>query len=292
MARIAGWLAAVALGALVGFVCRGWLEATSDRGLASVPGEGGADSSMSAAALPSAGARDSAAVGADGPLQREIERLRAELAIEVALREELRGELEELRGSLPAPVEPGSEAGTAGSRVDAADLKWLDEALLLEAGLRPADIDALRERFEEIEMERLYLRDEATREGWLHTHRYRRAARELDASFGGLRDEFGDEAYDWLLYASGRANRVMVGGVLESSPAAQAGLESGDLVFSYDGVRIFSAGELQVATSEGAAGRRVVLVLDRGAERVWIYTVRGPLGVRLGTLRVKPVGGH
>jgi len=278
MVRAAGWMAAVALGALVGFVCRGWLEATSDRGRSSVP------------ALSYAAARDSAGVDVDGRLRREFERLRAELATEVALREELRGELEELRGRLAATAEPGSKAGTAGSRDDTADLQWLDEALLLEAGLRPADIDALRERFEEIEMERLYLRDEATREGWLNTHRYRRTARELDASFGALRDEFGDEAYDWLLYASGRANRVVVGGVLESSPAAQAGLESGDLVFSYDGVRIFSAGELQVATSEGEAGRRVVLVLDRGAERVRVYTVRGPLGVRLGSRRVKPAG--
>jgi hypothetical protein len=278
MARAAGWMAAVALGALVGFVCRGWLEATSGPGLPPPP------------ALSEAATGNSARADADGPLRRELERLRAELATEVALREELRGELEELRGKLAATAEPGSKAGNTGSRVDTADLKWLDEALLLEAGLRTADIDVLRERFEEIEMERLYLRDEATREGWLSTHRYRRAARELDTSFGALRDEFGDEAYDWLLYASGRANRVLVGGVLESSPAAQAGLESGDLVFSYDGVRIFSAGELQVATSEGEAGQPVVLALDRGAERVRVYTARGPLGVRLGRRRVKPTG--
>lgn len=290
MARAAQVMIAVALGALVGFVFRGLLEATSRDELLAAPGARSANPRASVAAELDP---ESGEVSADR-LRREVERLRAELASESALRQELQGELEELRQKLAAGVESTSPAAASPSRSrgqardETPRLQWLDEELLLRAGLMPAEIDALRERFESIEMERLYLRDEATRDAWLNTHRYRKAARELDVAFGALRDDFGDEAYDWLLYASGRHNRVMVGGVLENSPAAEAGLEPGDLIISYDGVRIFDTRELQSATTGGEAGRNVMLELDRGGESVSAYIPRGPLGIQLGPKREKP----
>lgn len=296
MARAAGWVTAVALGVVTGFVCRGLLEATSDPEPPVAPGEQGVASSAPVAAFHPAVTQSSGEGDTGDRLRREIERLHAELATEVALREELRGELEQVRRQLAAAGWTDSHAETdpargerrAAGRGELAHLQWLDEARLLEAGLHPADIEALRERFGEIEMERLYLRDEATRDGWLHTGRYRKALREIDLSLDALRGEFGDEAYDWLLYASGRENRVLVGGVIENSPAGEAGLQSGDLVFSYDGVRIFKGEELRRATSQGEAGRLVELALDRGGERVRVYVPRGPLGIRLGSQRAKP----
>jgi hypothetical protein len=231
-----------------------------------------------------------------GRLRRANERLRAELVSESALREALQGELEELRQKLADAVEATPQVAVDPSRSQSKDrdetarLQWFDEALLLEAGLTPAEIEALRERFEGIEMERLYLRDEATRDGWLNTHRYRKSAGELEVAFHALRNDFGDEVYDWLLFASGRNNRVAVGGVLEDSPAAEAGLESGDLIISYDGARIFGARELQMATTGGEAGRLVVLEFYRGGERVRVYVPRGPLGIRLGEQTRRPGG--
>jgi hypothetical protein len=292
MARAAQVMVALALGALMGFVFRGLLETRSDVEPQAAPAARGAASSVS----PAAESDPASEREFVGRLRRANERLRAELVSESALREALQGELEELRQKLADAVEATPQVAVDPSRSQSKDrdetarLQWFDEALLLEAGLTPAEIEALRERFEGIEMERLYLRDEATRDGWLNTHRYRKSAGELEVAFHALRNDFGDEVYDWLLFASGRNNRVAVGGVLEDSPAAEAGLESGDLIISYDGARIFGARELQMATTGGEAGRLVVLEFYRGGERVRVYVPRGPLGIRLGEQTRRPGG--
>lgn len=296
MTRAGQVVIALGLGALLGFVFRGLLEAPLRRELASLfdaPSGSFPRASVAGTPAPEPGP-EVGEVESSASLRREIEELRGELATQSALRQELQAELEELRREAAAGAEPASGAGAAAaqSRSRAGDatahLQWLDDALLREAGLSVSEIDALRERLEDIEMERLYLRDEATRDGWLNTPRYHKATHRLNVAFGTLRDDFGDETYDWLLFASGRPNRVMVGGVLENSPAAEAGLKSGDLIIRYDGVRIFDSWALQRATTRGEPGRIVTLEIARGDERSRVYVPRGPLGIRLGEKSVKP----
>ena len=113
--------------------------------------------------------------------------------------------------------------------------------------------------FEESELAVLYLRDQATREGWAGTPRFMQSLYELRS---GLREKLGDESFDWLLYATQRNNRVAARSVLATGPAAHAGLRSGDLILRYDGRTIFRGGELQRATTQGEAGR---MLPDGGA---------------------------
>jgi hypothetical protein len=132
---------------------------------------------------------------------------------------------------------------------------FFDEDLLLaEGGLDAAEAARLRETFEDLEMERLYLSDQAVREGWLYTPRYRR---EIQALTAETREALGDEGYDWMLYGASRHNRVLVNDLLSRSPASSAGVEIGDVVLRYDGQSIFTAHELQAATQQGPLGVRL-----------------------------------
>ena len=69
--------------------------------------------------------------------------------------------------------------------------------------------------------------------------RFVRLARWPNVNAGFLRIDNDDE-YDRMLYASGKQNRVVLSHVLHGSPAQNAGLETGDVVLSYDDVRIFT----------------------------------------------------
>ncbi len=208
---------------------------------------------------------------------------RAALATEVAW---LRDELEQMV-LLPPDVElpaPDPEA-TADAAADAPDsIGAFEEARLIEAGIPRDEMERLRDLFDRGRMDELYLNDQATREGWKPSARYRAEVRDLRQ---GLRDEIGDDNYDLLLYATGMNNRVIVSDVLRASPAMEAGILPGDVLVRYDGRRIFNRFELKRATTEGKAGSTVALDLVRAGEPLRIYTARGPLGVTM-QVEVRP----
>jgi S1-C subfamily serine protease len=116
------------------------------------------------------------------------------------------------------------------------------------------------------------------REGWNQNPRYRQELRQLERD---LRQELGDEDYDWLRYATGESNRVVVRDVLDRTPANRAGIRPGDSVRSYADRRIFTPGELKRATSRGEVGEWVRVELEREGEIVSVSVQRGPLGVVL-----------
>ena len=97
-----------------------------------------------------------------------------------------------------------------------------------------------------------------------------------------IQSTYGDETYDWFLYATNRPNRVMVEGVLGGSAAEDAGIKPGDLILSYDRERVFRPGPLVQGTLRGSLGDRVDVEVWRQGERVRLSLPRGPLGVRLG----------
>jgi hypothetical protein len=202
---------------------------------------------------------------------------RAALAAEVAW---LRDELEQM-ALLPPDVErpPQGPDATAAAAADTPEsIGVFEAARLIEQGISRDEVERLRDRFDSGRMDELYLNDQATREGWRHSARYRSELRDLRQ---GLRDEIGDDNYDLLLYATGMNNRVIVNDVLRASPAMDAGILPGDAVVGYDGRRIFNLFELKRATTEGKAGSTVAIDVVRAGEPLRIYAPRGPLGVTL-----------
>lgn len=161
-------------------------------------------------------------------------------------------------------------------------------ARFLAAGFDAEQEKQLTRRVDEVEMERLYLRDRARREGWVRTPEYRQAARELRNE---VRNEIGEDAYDRLLYAREQDNRVLVDSVLESSPAQEIGLQAGDVIIGYDGTRVFSYRDIRAARANGEAGDPVPLHVERNGEVLELEIPRGPLGVHLGASSVMPGAG-
>lgn len=198
------------------------------------------------------------------------------------------GDEQHLAGADPAS--PAAEAGDDQESPPQEPSEVPQVELLVRSGVEPALADAIQQRVSALEMERLYLRDQATREGWRNSERFSAAMNELLRPEEALRREFGDDVYDRYLYAMGRGNRVLVSSTIQDSPADVAGIRAGDTVLSYAGERVYSVGDLQSATSAGEPGASVVVELLRDGERWYATVPRGPLGVRLDVTRRAPSG--
>lgn len=144
-------------------------------------------------------------------------------------------------------------------------------ARLIEAGFSPDRAEYINARAETLRMEALQAQYEARRDGVPLTPRV----------FGAdpLRAELGDPEYERYLQALGRSTSVRVGGVLASSPAAQAGLEPGDEVVAYAGDRVFDMRELNELILEGQPGEPVTVDVLREGQPIQLVLPRGPLGI-------------
>jgi C-terminal processing protease CtpA/Prc len=162
------------------------------------------------------------------------------------------------------------------------------ETQLVAAGLEPQQAKSITQFLGDIEMERLYLHDQATREGWLGTPRYRQEIMTLVEREEELRLELGDTDYDLYLYGTGQPNRVIIQSVIEDSPAQKVGIQSKDIAYSYAGNRLYSMRDLVTATTEGIANESVLLEVIRDGQIYEFYLPRGPLGVRVTSESHKP----
>lgn len=160
--------------------------------------------------------------------------------------------------------------------------------ILVRAGINEELAADIVRRRNEIDISILELRDRATREGYLNTERFTREMKALREQDISLRDDIGDDYYDSYLFASGQSNRVRVASVMMGSQAEMSGMQDGDMILSYDNRRMFSWSELQQATSQGERGEYVNVAVSRNGQQVNLWIPRGPLGIRLGTARVKP----
>ena len=165
---------------------------------------------------------------------------------------------------------------------------WVDASRLKEAGMSQAQADNITQLYENVEMDKLYLRDRAQREGWMASQRFRDEMDKLDDRTRNLRNDLGETAYDALLYATGRPNRVIVDGTLGNSPAAQAGIKKGDAILQYAGKPVYSWYDLRQATTEGDPNEMVAVEIQRGNKQMEMYVKRGPLGIRLDQESVNP----
>lgn len=159
---------------------------------------------------------------------------------------------------------------------------------LIDAGIPAAQAAWIQGRLDEIDLQQLYLRNRAAREGWLDKPRYQRERRQYLDAVAGLRDDIGDDAYDRMLYSLGRANRVVIRDTMVNSPAEQYGLQPGDRIIEYDGRRIFTGNELNTLVTQGDTGTMTLVRVQRDGEFNDLYLPRGPLGIRISTARASP----
>jgi len=164
---------------------------------------------------------------------------------------------------------------------------WFDQQALLDSGMDNALVSEMKVTFEQLEMERLYLRDRAAREDW-DREQMRSEMEALESREDELRERLGESAYDAYLYASGQSNRVAVTSVLASAQAGQAGIKPGDHIVRYDNQRIYNRMDLRSATTSGDISDTVPVEVERDGETLQFYLVRGPLGIRMDSLRVAP----
>lgn len=241
-------------------------------------------------------------------LEREIATLRAEIARSAEQQREshaaLQADLDLLHAkvarieerpapvtaaAVPSPVEAVVDAearaeealAEASEPPDPEERRRAQLEVLVAAGFREKDVRAYHERIDAIELDRLYLRDLAAREGWLETDRFREESEAIRDSRRAVRDEFGDEFYDWMLFSSEHPNRVRVTDVIGGSVASEAGLLPGDTVLRYGDERVFSPRELRRVTTGGEYGDEVTLEVLRDGQTVRVDVPRGPLGVRI-----------
>jgi hypothetical protein len=196
--------------------------------------------------------------------------------------------LEALRGGAPPGAAAEASGGGAPSRAAGRQTQAQGEAALIAAGIDSETAAWIQQQLDENQLDELYLRNQSLREGWINTPRFRDALAKLRSRFDGLRGELGDDAFDRLLFALGRNNRVVVSGVMHNSPAQQFGLNVGDTIIRYDGKRVLSTQELQALTAEGDTASPVLVEINREGQMMNLYVSGGPLGVRLMARRVRP----
>lgn len=100
-----------------------------------------------------------------------------------------------------------------------------------------------------------------------------------------LRAEIGDFEYEQYLAATGQSTAVAVTKVLVDSPAHIAGLQVGDEILDYDGVRVFNMLELSDQARKGDPNETVLMNIERNGAPMQLILPRGALGISGG----KPV---
>lgn len=222
----------------------------------------------------------------------DISELSHRLEEEIQARKALEQRLETLSQQITAldikptstpDMNPSDQTANAGEQ----GANWFNEQALLDNGMDSSQANELKVYFEQLEMERLYLRDQSVREDW-NREQLREAMQKLAGKEDELKNRLGESAYDAYLYASGQSNRVAVTSVLASAPAGTAGILAGDQIIRYDNQRIYDWQDLREATASGNMNETVAVEVERNGETMQFYLARGPLGIRMNSVSVEP----
>lgn len=231
-------------------------------------------------------------------LQLKIDDIAELLAQETEKRKALEEELAALKKTLTQSTlataspsdQPQNRTIRTGQRSDTpGNGQWFNEQALIDAGVDTGQASRIRQMYEDVEMQKLYLRDQAIREGWIGEERYREERAKLDDQLDNIKSELGEKAYDAYLYAAGQPNRVIVTSALNNSPASKAGIQAGDTILRYDNKRIYTWSDLRNATATGDLNSVVMVEILREGQAVSVFVPRGPLGIQLDNSSVKPV---
>ena len=232
----------------------------------------------------------------DAATTMEIELLQTKLQAEMQARRMLERKVEALEARVAALDSAEPATGAARETAEPTDLPgeggsagsgWFNQQALLDSGMDSTLAGELKVFFEQVEMERLFLRDRAAREDW-DRERLRNELSLLESSEEELKQRLGEDGYDAYLYASGQPNRVAVTSVLESAQAGQAGIRTGDRILRYDNQRIYDWRDLREATTSGDLSDTVEVEVERDGESLRFYLARGPLGIRMNSVSVAP----
>jgi membrane-associated protease RseP (regulator of RpoE activity) len=211
---------------------------------------------------------------AQARLQQEMARLRERVE---GLEQRMTASKQTSESATQVPERPSRQATSEDRR-----------AALVAAGVAEERAADLIWRQGQQELDRLDLRDVATREGWFGTDRYREEITQIQEDAIDMRKEIGEEVYDRYLFATGEDNRVAIDSIIPGSTAEEAGLQPGDFIESYGDTRVFRFEDLRTATSEGKRGELTQVQIRRGDSIVDAWIPRGPLGVRMDRARVDP----
>jgi C-terminal processing protease CtpA/Prc len=94
-----------------------------------------------------------------------------------------------------------------------------------------------------------------------------------------FRAAIGDEEFERYLTAQEQPTTVQISNVLDGSPGSRTGLQAGDSIVSYNGVRTFSMLDVRELTMQGNAGENVIIEVDRNGVRMQLSIPRGPIGL-------------
>ena len=216
-------------------------------------------------------------------VQAQLERVSQELSERGQQGEEVAGVAESNEGVSAGGAEP------RGVREAIDYTKSAEERALLAAGVEPEVATQMKRRRDQLAMAEVYLRDQAMREGWYDTPRFREEMEDLAGQRISIRQELGDDSFDHYLFALGRPNRVRVDDVMFQSVAEEVGLRPGDMIVSYDGSRLFAPEDLVNQTHAGEIGDMVRLEVIRDRQPLELDVPRGPLGVRVGATQDMPL---
>lgn len=214
-------------------------------------------------------------ISARKKLQRNVEILGQKLA-----------ELDTQKQALAKKSKATSENIAAASAIE--NRAWFNEQALIDSGLDANTAQNLKSRYEKQELDKLYLRDQAMREGWFGSRRYREELEKLDAQLGGLQKELGDESFSAYLFATGQSNRVTVQSVLAKSSADTAGIRANDQILRYGSQRIYNWRDLRNATTQGDINETITVEIIRDGEPMEVYVQRGPMGIRMSSVSLAP----
>lgn len=148
---------------------------------------------------------------------------------------------------------------------------------LVDAGFSPERAEWLMQRESAMRMSLIEARYAAERNGDAESLGSSRQA-ELEA----FRNELGPSEYERYLEGTGRSTSVVVGSVLDTSPAQRVGIQPGDEILRYGGTRVYSMSDLNRAMQAGAAGETVAAEIVRDGVTMQVALKRGPLGITTG----------
>ena len=226
----------------------------------------------------------------------DIKKLQQLLEAEITARKSLEDKLEALNRKVAdldqniqlASIDSSAEIDIDG-QTNAANSgqNWFNEQALIDSGMSSSLATELKAFFEQQELDRMYLRDQSVRESW-DRQKFRDEIQKLTETGDAFLNQLDESAYDAYLYASQQPNRVKVTSVLDSSQAGTAGIQPGDHIIRYDYERIYSGFALRHATSGGDINESVAVEVERNGEILDFYLSRGPLGIRMNAVSVKP----
>jgi len=223
-----------------------------------------------------------------------IDVIRQQLAQEITARKKLQSTINALSKKVTQlvtktqPDENKTTSSHAISTTSTQNRNWFNPQALIDAGMDAATAGDLKARYETQELDKLYLRDRAMREGWFGDRRYREEMEKLDGQLSGIQKELGDETYAAYLYATGQSNRVMVQSVLANSSADTAGLRATDQILRYGEQPIYNWRDLRTATTQGDINESVTIEIIRDGKPMQLYVQRGPLGIRMNSASIAP----